>query len=183
MNFVNYRTPLVALMATHLLVFPRATSQEDEAWTILIGEEVFLASVKAVEDGDSLVVDQAGEKYRLHLDGVDAPELTQAFGPQAKAFLLKLVDGKTVTVRLKARHTREGGEDIARVEVNGDDASTTLLRDGLGWYCAQGADDRELTRAEKEARLAKAGLWSAEKAIPPWQYRGEEACWTESKGG
>jgi micrococcal nuclease len=156
------------------------------AWTaqdlLTVTEEVFNATVVAVEDGDSVTVDESGERRRLHLDGVDAPELAQRFGPEAKAFLDRLVNSKLVTVRLRSRSPR-GEESIARLEVNGSDVSAALIRNGMARYCGQHADDRELQRAENDAQAAKRGLWSTVASTPPWQYRGVANCWQEKQDG
>jgi endonuclease YncB( thermonuclease family) len=147
---------------------------------LTVTEEVFNARVVAVEDGDSVTVDESGERRRLHLDGVDAPELAQRFGPEAKAFLDRLVNGKLVTIRLRSRSPR-GEESIARLEVNGSDVSAALIRNGMARYCGQHADDRELQRAENDAQATKRGLWSTAASTPPWQYRGVANCWQEKK--
>ena len=146
---------------------------------ILVAEEVFQATVTAVEDGDTLAVKTANaESVVVQIASVDAPELSQPGGPEAKAFLTKLVLGKIVTVRLQSTVDRS-----ARVEIAGTDISAALIRNGMAWHCPRYADDRELTIAESDARTSKRGLWSTPRPTPPWLYRRAGACWQEKSEG
>lgn len=145
---------------------------------LTVVEEVFKATVTAIEDGDSVVVTTGNERSTLHLAGVDAPELSQAGGPEAKAFLSDLVLGKAVTVRLK-----NASERSATIELNGSDLSAALIRNGMAWHCPRFTADRELTSAEADARKAKRGLWNVARPTPPWLFRGAGACWQQQKKG
>lgn len=144
---------------------------------VLVVEEVFKATVTSIEDGDSVLVTTPNERYTLHLVGVDAPELSQPGGPEAKAFLSELVLGKAVTVRLKSVSERS-----ARLEINGSDVSAALIRAGMAWHCPRYTEDHDLTRAEADARKAKRGLWNLDRPTPPWLLRGVGACWQQQKG-
>jgi hypothetical protein len=50
----------------------------------------------------------------------------------------------------------------------------------MGWHCPRYSEDRELTRAEADARGAKRGLWSVSQPTPPWLFRGTGACWQQT---
>jgi endonuclease YncB( thermonuclease family) len=140
----------------------------------LVAEEVLQADVSSVEDGDSLVVKTVatGESVVIHIAGVDAPELSQPGGAEAKGFLGQLLTGKRVTVRLK--RTIEG---VARIEIGGSDVSLRLIQSGMAWHCPRFAKEDDLAAAEAEARRAKRGLWSRAQPTPPWLYRGAGVCW------
>ena len=148
---------------------------------LLMKEEVFTATVREVVDGDSLLVKEGPQNIRIHLDGIDAPELAQAVGAEAKTALGNLVDGQTITVRLR-RRGRGGEEALARVDSRGVDLSVELLRRGMAWYCPRQVDDAEMVAAEKSAREAKRGVWSDASPTPPWRHRGVDACWQERVG-
>jgi endonuclease YncB( thermonuclease family) len=148
----------------------------------LTTEEVFTGIVREVTDGDSLLVREAQQNIRIHLDGVDAPELAQPSGAEAKAFLNDFVQGQSVTVHLR-RRGRGGEEGLARVITRGVDLSAELLRRGMAWYCPRQVDDAELVAAERSAREAKKGLWSAPGPTPPWRHRGTEGCGQERPAG
>lgn len=144
----------------------------------LVAEEVLQAHVTSVEDGDSLVVRTvvAGDSLRIHIAGVDAPEMSQSGGPEAKAFLAALVSGKTITVRLKRTLER-----LARVEVDGSDVSLLLIRNGMAWHCPRFAKENDLAAAEAAARRAQRGFWSRPQPMPPWLHRGVGVCWQQEK--
>ena len=144
----------------------------------LVAEEVLQAHVTSVEDGDSLVVRTvaAGDSLRIHLAGVDAPEMSQSGGPEAKAFLAALVSGKTITVRLKRTLER-----LAHVEVAGSDVSLLLIRNGMAWHCPRFAKENDLAAAEADARRAQRGFWSRPQPMPPWLHRGVGVCWQQEK--
>lgn len=53
-------------------------------------------------DGDTCtILTDNKEKFNLRLWGIDAPELKQNYGKEAKEFLNNLVKDKTVTIELK----------------------------------------------------------------------------------
>jgi endonuclease YncB( thermonuclease family) len=145
---------------------------------LLVAEEVFKATVAGVYDGDSIVVRDGMASISIRLDGVDAPELSQPLGPEARAALSGLIVRGVVTLRLKSG-ARSDGERLARIEAGGRDVSLEMIRRGMAWHCRRQAVDRTLADAEQQARRAKRGLWSASTPVPPWQHRGDVACWQD----
>ena len=163
----------IAIAQAGQAVGPRGAARQE----MLVAEEVFKATVMSVADGDTLVVGTSNERLTLHLQGIDAPELSQAGGPESKAALSRLTLGKTVLVRVKSAVER-----VARVEVDGSDISATLIRRGMAWHCPRYTNDRELATAEAEARASKRGLWRAARPMPPWLHRGAGTCWEQRTG-
>lgn len=98
-------------------------------WT-LAELEAWQGRVVAVPDGDTIVVrDERGRDVRVRLYGIDAPELHQRGGEQARALLLrKVMDHKVYLVTID----RDGyGRDVAHVRTApfpwtpGEQAATT----------------------------------------------------------
>jgi hypothetical protein len=116
------------------------------------------------------------EPVRVYISGVDAPELSQPWGPEAKAFLERLVANKTVTVRIRAALER-----LAQVEIDGSPISVSVIRSGMGWHCPRFAHENELAAAEAEARQGRRGLWAESQPTRPWIHRGAGACWQRGK--
>jgi len=123
-----------------------------------------------VVDGDDLVVLQSGKEKRIRLFGVDAPELGQPYGMEAKKELEGLVLGKKVNIysTKKDRYgrtlgwvTREG------VEINGE----LVLRGSAWWYVKYAREEDGLQTAQEIAQSTKSGLWGLEKPIAPWVWR------------
>jgi endonuclease YncB( thermonuclease family) len=146
---------------------------------LTVAEEVSTGTIVRVDDGDSVVVREASLPIRLHLEGVDAPELSQPFGSQARDYLSRLVMDKAVSVRVRSRAPRDG-ESRAQIELNGADVSALLLRNGMARYCGRHSEDSVLRQAEAEARKAGRGLWATPDAPSPWQHRGVRQCWQET---
>jgi endonuclease YncB( thermonuclease family) len=125
--------------------------------------------VVSVHDGDTLTLLEGSRQHKIRLNGIDAPELGQAFGRRARQLLADLCFGRIVTVRVVDidRYGREVGD----VLIDGLNASAELVRAGMAWHYKQYSTDEELAALEKDARAARRGLWADDRAIPPWQYR------------
>jgi endonuclease YncB( thermonuclease family) len=129
-------------------------------------------TVVGVHDGDTItVLDPSRQQTRVRVEGIDCPELHQAFGRRAKQFSSDMVFGKQVTVQGTKRD--QYGRLIGRVIVDGRDLSLELLRAGMAWHFVRYSSDQSLAAAEAGARAAKRGLWADPAPIPPWDYRKE----------
>lgn len=134
--------------------------------------EDFDGRVLAVNEGDTLTVERAGERLTIRVSDIDAPELGQPYGPEALAFTRRLVLGKAVRVQLAP--LLDGGA-IRRGRVtlaNGSSLSHELLRAGLAWWDRTTTpNDDSLWKLEREARIEQRGLWTDADPIPPWEWR------------
>ena len=141
---------------------------------LTLGDEVFDAAVVTVEDGDSILIRDSGQQRRDHLAEVDAPELSQPFGTEAKTALAALIQGKQITVR--SRMSSPHAAVTGRLTVAGTDVNLWMIKSGHAWYCASHRLAPELERAEQEAKTGRVGLWSTSKPVAPWQFRGAKRC-------
>jgi endonuclease YncB( thermonuclease family) len=57
------------------------------------------SAVIDVHDGDTITVSKDGSPTPIRLEGIDAPELAQTFGPESRDALRILLLNKTVQVR------------------------------------------------------------------------------------
>ncbi len=134
--------------------------------------ELFSARVMHVVDGDSLEVSHQGKKLRVRLWGIDSPEWQQKFSHQAKAFTSNRIHGQWVELQPKAWD--KYGRLVAVVKVGGQTLNEELLREGLAWvhiyYCKEPIC-REWRLLEKEARMARRGLWQGDTPVPPWKWK------------
>ena len=135
-------------------------------------DDVFLADVIKVIDGDTLEVRHQGRKLRVRLFGIDAPEWQQDFSHQAKEFTRQRVEGQRV--ELRSKEWDKYGRLVAVVHIGGNSLNEELLREGLVWvhiyYCKEPIC-RKWRRLEKEARMAKRGLWKQDTPVPPWEWK------------
>lgn len=138
-------------------------------------QSLFRAKVMAVHDGDTYrVLREDGRLTDVRLWGVDAPELGQPYGATVQQTVQRLIGGQTVRVSVED-HDRHG-RPVARMEVEGGDLSTLLVRRGLAWHDDIRAPNAEvLMRLEQRARRAGRGLWSLSTPTPPWEWRDRDS--------
>ena len=125
--------------------------------------------VVSVADGDTVSVRRDRATLRIRVEGIDTPELNQAFGHQAKTFTSSLLLNKHITVDVRDRDRY--GRLVGRIYVDGRDLSVALILQGLAWHYTRYSSDPTLAEAERQARAAQAGLWSQSAPVPPWDFR------------
>ncbi len=118
-----------------------------------------------VIDGDTIVSDQV----RIRLHGIDAPELSQAGGAEARTHLIRLIAGGAV--RIEPIGTDKFGRTVARVHARSGDLSRLMVRNGYA-RAAYGADYAE---EETRARRGRAGLWAGPGIPSPAAHRARAA--------
>jgi len=138
------------------------------------GAETFPARVVWVGDGDSLTVRTSGrDRIRLRLYGVDAPELDQPHGAEARKFLASLADKKNVLVEKVEWDSY--GRLVALVTAGDLNLSLELTAAGWAWvyerHCRRADLCPALRQAQNEARRAGRGLWQDESPVPPEKWR------------
>ncbi|TYO96764.1 endonuclease YncB(thermonuclease family) [Geothermobacter ehrlichii] len=127
-----------------------------------------LCRASNVIDGDSLTIKCQRYNGIIGLYGVDAPELTQAYGNEAKNYLFNLVKNKQLII-ISMFHKQKKASIVFE---NGKSLNAQLILNGYAW-----ADKNERSpssrylKFEKEARKSKKGLWAIENNVQPWVYR------------
>lgn len=127
-------------------------------------------TVVAVHDGDTVtVLDASRQQTRVRVEGIDCPELHQAFGRKAKRFTSEVVYGKHVKVEGSKRD--QYGRLIGRVLVNGRDLSLELARAGLAWHFVRYSSDKALAIASNggDLPLERAHHVAELGALLPWR--------------
>jgi endonuclease YncB( thermonuclease family) len=161
----------VARIAAGVLVLLAALAGADPARA-----ERWHGTVVGVADGDTLtLLDASKTQHRIRLDGIDAPERTQAYGQRSRQSLASLAHGRAAVA--DCPKTDRYGRAVCRVTVNGVDVGLEQVRRGLAWHYVRYAHEQtpdaraEYSRAEQQARSDRSGLWSAPSPTPPWDYR------------
>jgi endonuclease YncB( thermonuclease family) len=126
--------------------------------------------VVRIRDGDSIVVLRGGVGVEVRLDGIDSPELAQAFGRKAKKLTSDLAFGKTV--RLAGKGRDRYGRELAEVFLpDGRSLNRELVAAGYAWWYRKYSTDGILEVLEREARGSRRGLWADPDPTPPWDFR------------
>lgn len=123
-----------------------------------------------MHDGDTLTVLIEGRQVRVRLLDIDAPELGQPFGTRSKQSLSELCFGKRAELDVRS-HDRYG-RTLAHVHCAGRDANAEQVRRGYAWaYVRYAPPESPLHALEREARMARRGLWGDPDPTPPWDWR------------
>ncbi|MDP1633358.1 MAG: thermonuclease family protein, partial [Gallionellaceae bacterium] len=131
--------------------------------------EVFDALVLFVSDGDSLTVSREGERIKIRLADIDAPEREQPWGKQSRTSLRELAGKRQV--RIDSRAVDQYGRVVAQVGIEGLDINREQVRRGMAWIYSYRSADNPYQDSQDEARAAKRGLWSQPDPQPPWRWR------------
>ncbi len=152
----------------------------------LASPEMLQATVTRVVDGDTVEVMEArGTTLRVHLVGIDAPEVAQPgpeggtipgqpFGTAARHALKRRVLRQPVQVVIVGQDAQ--GRSLGLLSQGGQNINLWLVREGWAWYDpeafhATAVQREEMEGAEREARRAERGLWKDPHPEPPWDYR------------
>jgi endonuclease YncB( thermonuclease family) len=126
--------------------------------------------VTNVQDGDSMTVVNFQGAHKIRLISIDAPELEQPYGKDARSSLRDLCMFKWVTVDAVGKDLFK--RDLALVRCAGADASTEQVRRGMAWVFRRHTKrDHPLLELEDEARKARRGLWRDAEPVAPWDWR------------
>lgn len=132
--------------------------------------QIITGEVVEVLDGDTVIIlDATKTQHKIRLEGIDAPESGQTYGPQAKKALSDLVDQKTVRVEWK--ETDRYGRLLGHLYVGGTWVNLELIASGAAWHYKKYNEDERLAEAEIEAKARRDGLWGGSTFIAPWDYR------------
>ncbi|HLJ74332.1 MAG TPA: thermonuclease family protein [Thermoanaerobaculia bacterium] len=121
------------------------------------------------------MTDARGRLHRIRIQGIDAPEMDQPMGVDAKRYMRREVLNKEVTVEVSKRDIY--GREVGMVLCDGKDVGLAEIHDGLAWFDEPYAkelreDDRSRYQAaEAIARDTRRGLWAQEHPQAPWEFR------------
>jgi len=129
--------------------------------------------VTRVIDGDTFET-ETGEKVRLV--GINAPEISDIFGEEAKQHLINLIDGKVIN--LEPDHISNDRDRYGRllryVIYNNSDINRQMLLDGFAFAYLKYHFDKETEyrQAQITAKTNNVGIWgSNQKAQTDTQFK------------
>jgi len=126
--------------------------------------------VTHVTDGDSLWVEPAaGAPVELRLEGIDAPEICQDWGPEAKQALSELVLGQQVSVKTVGRDTH--GRTLGTLYLGAQNINKLMVQEGHAWSTRYKYDRGPYVADERMAKALSRGLNRAGGAVMPRDFR------------
>jgi endonuclease YncB( thermonuclease family) len=125
--------------------------------------------IKNISDGDTLNIEKDGIKLKIRLAEIDCPEKDQPYGIEARDFVEKFIEGKTITIT--PIKTDRYGRTLAHVRANNDDLGEALIKNGYAWVYRQYSKNKKLIELEDKAKKEKVGLWKDANPIAPWTWR------------
>lgn len=148
------------------------------------GDGHLAGKVVRIIDGDTVVVEAHGQRHRIHLAAIQAPEQHHPWGEASTRSMRRILAGQQVIVDSHKEDCR--GDLVGYVRVSPMDCPTcgyTLdaglyqLTVGMARHFGRHADEQtpeqrgQYEFAEFEARAKKAGLWSDPDPAQPWDER------------
>lgn len=134
------------------------------------------AKVLSVQDGDTITVAPGGDTktpITVRLYGVDAPELGQSYGPEAKDWLQQQLPSGQV-VEIVPYGTDRYSRAVGLVQVGKRTLNGELVSAGLAWVYYPHCKAKfcpKWKRAQKKARTKKLGLWQDVSPEKPGDWR------------
>ena len=154
---------------------------EDLATETMPDSELHYLVEGSVYDGDTLRVQRNGEELKIRLCGIDAPEIEQNHGIEARDYLralINLVDGIFIVLLVEqdqyGRIVAELFVPVAEQEAE-IHLTSQMVMDGYAYHYARYSDgcpnDHLLAGAEEQARSRQSGVGADANAVKPWAYR------------
>ena len=140
--------------------------------------------VTHVSDGDTVWVQalQGGQVFKVRLQGLDAPEICQAWGPQSRDTLHAALHDQMVDVQ--GQYHDSYGRLLAQVSRQGNDVGAWMVSHGHAWSYSYrghpGAYDAEQATAQSQ----QLGLFADARAVQPrWFRKRFGPCHAPAQGG
>jgi endonuclease YncB( thermonuclease family) len=130
-----------------------------------------VGTVTRVVDGDTLWVNTSASQppIKVRIQGIDAPEICQPGGIQARDTLKARVLGQKVTVTSRAHD--DYGRTIGTVHLQGRDMGCWQVAQGHAWVYSYRARRALYADEFAQAQAARRGVFSAGQAEEPRLFR------------
>jgi endonuclease YncB( thermonuclease family) len=127
--------------------------------------------VLMVIDGDTYdVITNQHTKYRVRMEGIDAPEKGMRFYKESGNYLSSLCLGNQVSVRW-SKSDRSKRLIAFTYLSDGRELSHEMIKAGWAWHFTKYNRDPDLAALQRAASLRRLGLWVDANPVAPWDYR------------
>lgn len=126
---------------------------------LLINSYVYEGQVLYIYDGDTILVHKPKDEnvYKVRLYGIDACEIQQEYGKEAKDYLTKILLNQNVKVVVQ--NMDYYGREVANIYLDGRWINKELVMYGYAHFYSKYSNDSELLQAQKYAMINKLGIW------------------------
>ena len=152
--------------------------------TFIISLSVFSAEITGevvkVIDGDTIIIQNGEDRFKVRLAHIDAPELSQDCGQHAKTTLSILCESKNVYVEfhqidmygriIGTIYLKKG---LWNMYMESSNINKAMVEHGCAWWYEEFSNDPEYAALQAKAKKEEMGIWAKhwETCIPPWEYR------------
>ncbi|EHK6269793.1 thermonuclease family protein [Campylobacter upsaliensis] len=142
-------------------------------------EKELTGKVSKVIDGDTieLLAKTSKEnpynhiiKLKIRLYGIDAPELKQAYGKEAKEYLSALVLKQEVSLIIENKDKYE--RIVGTIFLKGKDINKEMVKNGYAH--AYESFSKKYLAEQADAKMFKLGLWQDERVMSPSEFRKQQ---------
>lgn len=135
--------------------------------------DTLTGTCKRVVDGDTFILNDG---TTVQIWGIDAPELKQDYGQEARTWLQNTIGQKGVKLRIQVKGTDSYGRTLGLVYIQGNqkrpsNVGTLMVKAGMAWFDDYNAPEAGLADEMEKARKAKKGLWADEEPMKPYLFR------------
>lgn len=137
-----------------------------------LGKEL-TGKVSKVIDGDTIELLAKENPYhhitklKIRLYGIDAPELKQAYGKEAKEFLSALVLKQEVSLIIENKDKYD--RFVGTLFLKGQDINKEMVKNGYA-HAYESFSNKYLAE-QANAKIFKLGLWQDERVMSPSEFR------------
>lgn len=138
--------------------------------------ENIAGQVIGVIDGDTVTLQNMHQQQHLiRIAGIDAPELAQDFGQQARASLSRLALNQQSSADCQKPNLNR--IKICALTIGGKDIGAAQISNGMAWWYQQNAEalsvqtQTDYRQAEFNAKIHRLGFWNGKNPTPPWVWR------------
>lgn len=132
--------------------------------------KLLTCKVVAVSDGDTFTcLTKEKNRYKVRLEGIDAPEKSQPFGTKSKEKLSDLIFKKDV--QIKYENFDKFGRVLGHIYSDMKCINLVMVQSGHAWVFKKFNKDPHLVEAESIAKEKGIGIWSEKDPIYPSDYR------------
>jgi micrococcal nuclease len=105
---------------------------------------------------------------KVRLAEIDASEIDQPYGTEARDVLCRRVCGRDVDIEPRGNSY---DRVVGLIRVGGIDTSEAMVRAGAAWDYPQYDTDPLIPALQARARAGHIGLWAAARPVAPWDWR------------